>query len=78
MRRVFLWLVLALFVCSAGVAFAADSGTDTTIVAPTPDSSEVQQLPSEALLGFGVFNVYSTDQPIILRGDNTLYYRQTP
>ena len=74
MRRVFLWLVLALFVCSAGVAFGADSGTDTTIVAPTPDSSEVQQLPSEALLGFGLFNVYSTDQPIILRGDNTLYY----
>ena len=63
MRRVFLWLVLALFVFSAGVAFGADSGTDTTIVAP-----------SEALLGFGLFNVYCTDQPIILRGDNTLYY----
>ena len=65
MRKVFLWAVLAVFVCSAGVAFGADTPSSSSAVLPVS---------SDALLGFGLYKVYSTDQPVLLRADGEPYF----
>lgn len=70
MRKVFLWAMLAVFVCSAGVAFGADEPVPST----PPDTPAELTISSDALLGFGLYKVYSTDQPVLLRADGEPYF----
>ena len=70
MRKVFLWAMLAVFVCSAGVAFGADEPVPST----PPDTPAELTISSDALLGFGLYKIYSTDQPVILRVDGEPYF----
>ena len=80
MRKLFLWAMLAVFVCSAGVAFGDDVPVPDTpsspVPTPTPMPDTPEELPisSEAILDVGLYRVFSTDQPVILRADGEPYF----
>ena len=67
MRKVFLWAMLVLVLVWAGIAGADDEPEVPTLYEP-------DRVPSEAFEGFGLFTVYSTDNPVILRADGEPYY----